>query len=53
MARLGPGTSSRRKAHIPGLDSLAFRFLVAEALQGSASVMLRDRQEPKTISRSR
>jgi hypothetical protein len=34
MARLGPGSPSGRKTHMPGLDSLAFRFLVAVDIAG-------------------
>lgn len=34
MTRLGPGTPATRKMHTPGLESLAFRFLVAVDVAG-------------------
>src|SRR6266705_2184689 len=34
MTRLGPGIPARRKAHALGLESLAFRFLVAVDVAG-------------------
>jgi hypothetical protein len=34
MKRFGPGIRAREKTHIPGLESLAFRFLVAVDVAG-------------------
>jgi hypothetical protein len=34
MKRLGPGIRAREKTHMPGLESLAFRFLVAVDVAG-------------------